>query len=172
MLYLILTCVMLFLAIFIHGFSAWLQRRYKIYSHLGPTAWATHQFVIAPAWIIFFIMSTQISNFIVWPMPIILPELGWALLVIAIFLMAAALRVMDIQVLTNGWLFGRGPRHTRRIGIYSHMANPFYDGAALVYAAVAFISSNAAYLVIAGLMHILLNHFQARLENLADSLVK
>jgi len=163
---------MLLIAITVHGFSAWLQRRHNVYSHLGPMAWSTHQFVIAPAWIIFFTLSTQISNFILWPMPINLPELGWALLVVALFLMAAALKVMDIQVLTNGWLFDRGPRHTRRMGIYRHLANPFYDGIALIYLAAAFISNNAVYIVVAFIIHVLLNHFQARLEGITDSLEK
>jgi protein-S-isoprenylcysteine O-methyltransferase Ste14 len=163
---------MLFLAIVIHGLSAWLQRRHKVYDHLGPMAWATHQFVIAPAWIIFVIMSTQISSFIFWPMPIIIPELGWAILGVAIFLIIAALNIMDVQVLTNGWLFGRGPRRTLQSGIYKHLANPLYDGLALIYIAAAFIGGNAAYIVIGLLMHALLNHFQAKLENLADSLVK
>jgi len=79
---------------------------------------------------------------------------------------------MDIQVLTNGWLFGQGPRRALRTGIYKHLANPLYDGAALLYIAAAFIGSNAAYIVIGLLMHALLNHFQAKLENMADSLVK
>lgn len=170
--YLILTCIMLFLAVFIHGLSAWLQRRFKFYNHLGPTAWATHQFVIAPAWIIFFVMSTQISSFVIWPMPINSPELGWLLLLVAFFLMISALSVMDLQVLTNGWLFGKGPRRALTDGIYKYLANPFYDGLALIYLAAAFIANNAAYLVIGFLMHGLLNHFQAKLENIADSLVK
>lgn len=172
MLYLALTCTMLLVAIVVHGVSAWLQRRYKIYDHLGPTAWATHQFVISPAWIIFFIMSTQISNFVMWPMPVIVPELGWILLIVAVLLMIAALSVMDVQVLTNGWLFGQGPRRQLHEGIYKYLRNPFYDGLALIYIAVAFISNNAAFLIIGLVMHALLNHFQARLENLADSLIK
>lgn len=163
---------MLFLAIFIHGMSAWLQRRYKIYDHLGPMAWTTHQFVISPAWIIFFVMSTQVGYFASWPMPIIVPELGWLLLVIAIFLMISALTIMDIQVLTNGWLFGKGSRRAIHEGIYKYLANPFYDGLALIYIAAAFITNNAAFLVIGFVMHGLLNHFQAKLENIADSLVK
>lgn len=172
MLYLALTCLMLFLAIVIHGLSAWLQRRHKVYNHLGPMAWATHQFVIAPAWIIFIIMSTQISNFLFWPMLILIPELGWAILAVAFFLIIAALNVMDIQVLTNGWLFGHGPKNHAKRGIYRHMVNPLYDGLALIFVAAAFIGGNAAYLVIGGLVHVLLNHLQARLENLADYLIK
>lgn len=163
---------MLLIAVVIHSFSAWLQRRFKFYNHLGPTAWATHQFVIAPAWLVFFVMSTQISNFVIWPMPVAAPELGWLLLVVAGFLMVSALSVMDIQVLTNGWLFGRGTRRALHDGIYKYLANPFYDGLALVYVAVAFISNNAAFLVIGFLLHGLLNHFQAKIEKLADSLVK
>lgn len=163
---------MLLLAITVHSLSAWLQRRHKMYDHLGPMAWTTHQFVIAPAWILFFMMTTQLGRFADWPMPINLPEIGWLLLLIAILLMASALRVMDIQVLTNGWLFDKGPRHTHRQGIYNYMANPFYDGLALVYLAVALIANNAAFIVVAGILHLLLNHIQARLENIADSLIK
>lgn len=163
---------MLFVAILIHGVSAWLQRRYTIYQHLGPMAWTTHQFVISPAWIIFFLMSTQVGYFVVWPMPFSSTELGWLLLGIALFLMTSALAVMDIQVLTNGWLFGKGTRRSLHQGIYKYLANPFYDGVALIYLAASFITNNAAFLVIAFLMHGLLNHFQAKLENIADSLVK
>lgn len=172
MTYLILTCSMLLLAVLINSLSAWLQRRFRSYDHLGPMAWSTHQFVIAPAWIVFFVMSTQVSNFIVWPLPINWPEIGWLLLLIAILLMVSALRVMEIQVLTNGWLFGQGPRRTLHEGIYAYLANPFYDGLALIYIAAAFIANNAAYFIIGFLIHGLLNHFQAKVENIADSLVK
>lgn len=163
---------MLFIAILIHSLSAWMQRRFKFYNHLGPMAWSTHQFVIAPAWLVFFIMSTQIGGFANWPMPVNLPELGWLLLLIALFLMTSALAVMDIQVLTNGWLFGRGPRRALHEGIYKYLANPFYDGLALIYISAAFITNNAAFLLVGLLMHGLLNHLQAKLENIADSLVK
>lgn len=163
---------MLVAAVCIHSFSAWLQRRFKFYNHLGPTAWATHQFVIAPAWLVFFIMSTQIGQFAVWPMPINMPELGWLIFIIAIFLIISALTIMDIQVLTNGWLFGQGPRRKLHDGIYRYLANPLYDGVSLLYVAAAFILNNAAFIVIAGLLHIMLIHVQAKLEKLADSLVK
>lgn len=163
---------MLFIAVVIHGLSAWLQRRFKFYDHLGPMAWNTHQFLIAPAWLLFFTMSSQISRFTVWPMPIYAPEIGWALLAIALFMMVSALKIMDIQVLTNGWLFGVGPRKTHHTGIYKYFKNPFYNGVVLIYVGLAFIGSNAAFLVVAGLLYLLLNHFQARLENIADSLVK
>lgn len=163
---------MLTAAVCIHSFSAWLQRRFKLYSHLGPTAWATHQFVIAPAWLVFFVMSTQIGQFVVWPMPVNVPELGWILLLIAILLMTSALAVMDVQVLTNGWLFGQGSRRKHREGIYQYLDNPFYDGLALVYIATAFITNNIAFIAVGVLMHGLLNHIQAKLEKLADSLVK
>lgn len=172
MLYLILTCLMLVIAITVHGMSAWLQRRYKIYDHLGPLAWSTHQFVIAPAWILFFMMTTQIGRFANWPLPVPLPEIGWLTLIVAVLLMISSLSVMDIQVLTNGWLFDNGPRHPRRQGIYLYLANPFYDGLALAYVAVALINNNAAFIAIAGILHLLLNHIQARLENIADSLIK
>ncbi len=172
MAYLLLTCIILALAVVIHGLSAWLQRRHKFYDHLGPMAWSTHQFVIAPAWLVFFVMSTQIGQFVAWPMPVNLPEFGWLLLAIAILLMISALTIMDIQVLTNGWLFGQGPRRKLSQGIYKYLANPFYDGLALIYIAVALITNNAAYIVIGVLMHGLLNHVQAKLEKLADSLIK
>jgi protein-S-isoprenylcysteine O-methyltransferase Ste14 len=172
MIYLLLTCLVLCLAVVVHSFSAWMQRRFKIYSHLGPMAWSTHQFVIAPAWLVFFVMSTQIGEFAKWPMPVNLPEIGWLLLLIALFLMTSALAVMDIQVLTNGWLFGQGPRRALHEGIYKYLANPFYDGLSLVYIAAAFITNNAAFLVVGLAMHGLLNHLQAKLENIADSLVK
>lgn len=166
MTYLILTCIILVIAVLTNSFSAWLQRKYKVYDHLGPTAWNTHQFVIAPAWLVFIIMSTQIDTFISWPLPFELPGLGWLLTIIAVLIFAAAIQVLGVQSLTNGNLFGYGPKHNVHHGIFRYLNHPIYDSFTLGYIAAGFISNNGAYFLLAAVLHLLLNHIQANLENI------
>lgn len=166
MVYFALTCIVLLIAVLTNSFSAWLQRRHKFYDHLGPTAWNTHQFVIAPAWLVFFVMSTQIGTFLTWPLPINLPELGWLVLIIAIILFASAIKVLGVQALTNGNLFGIGPKKHVQHGIYRYLNHPIYDSFALVYIAAGLITANGAYILLALVLHALLNHIQANLEKM------
>lgn len=166
MVYFALTCIVLLIAVLTNSFSAWLQRRYKFYDHLGPTAWSTHQFVIAPAWLVFFIMSTQISSFLYWPLPFKLPLLGWLLAIMGIIIFAAAIQVLGVQSLTNGNLFGYGPEHKVHHGIFRYLNHPIYDSFTLGYVAAGFISNNGAYFLLAAILHVLLNHVQANLEKI------
>lgn len=166
MVYFALTCIVLLAAVLTNSFSAWLQRRHKFYDHLGPTAWNTHQFVIAPAWLVFFVMSTQIGVFIDWPLPFSAPELGWILLVFAILLFISAVQVLGLQSLTNGDLFDDEPKTRVRHGVYKYLNHPIYDSLSLAYGAVALITNNAAYILLGAILHLLLNHVQARLETI------
>lgn len=166
MIYLILTCFMLLVAVLINSFSAWLQRRFKSYNHLGPMAWSTHQFVIAPAWIVFFIMSTQLGVFTDWTMPFDVPELGYLVALITILIFISAINVLGIQALTNGNLFGVGPKKAVHHGIFRYLNHPIYDSFALAYIAAGIITNNAAYIVLAAVLHLLLNHVQAQLEKI------
>lgn len=166
MVYFALTCIVLLIAVLTNSFSAWLQRRHKFYDHLGPTAWNTHQFVIAPAWLAFFVMSTQIGTFLVWPLPFNAPELGWLIIGIAVFIFASAIRVVGIQSLTNGNHFGVGPQKHVRHGIYRYLNHPIYDSLALLYIGTGVIANNGAYIVLGLILHVLLNHIQANLERI------
>lgn len=166
MVYFALTCIVLLIAVLTNSFSAWLQRRHKFYNHLGPTAWSTHQFVIAPAWLVFFVMSTQISTFLVWPLPFNAPELGWLIVIAAIVLFISAIRVLGLQALTNGNLFGVGPKKRVHHGIYRYLNHPIYDSFTLLYIGVGLITNNGAFVVLGLILHVLLNHVQANLEKI------
>lgn len=166
MVYFALTCIVLLLAVLINSFSAWLQRRYKFYDHLGPTAWNTHQFVIAPAWLVFFVMSTQISNFLDLPMSFDIPELGWLLVVVAVLLFASAINILGFQALTNGNHFGVGPKTRVHHGIFRYLNHPIYDSFTLAYIAAGLITNNGAFILLAVILHTLLNHVQANLEKI------
>lgn len=166
MTYFLLTCIVLVIAVLTNSFSAWLQRKYKFYNHLGPTAWNTHQFVIAPAWLVFFVMSTQLGLFLYWPLPFSFPAIGWLLALIAVLVFAAAIQVLGVQSLTNGNLFGYGPKHKVHHGIFRYLNHPIYDSFALGYIAAGFITNNGAYFLLALVLHLLLNHVQANLENI------
>lgn len=165
MVYFALTCIVLLAAVLTNSLSAWLQRRHKFYDHLGPTAWNTHQFVIAPAWLVFFAMSTQIGTFLVWPLPFVAPELGWLMLIAAILIMISAISVLGIQSLTNGDLFDDEPKAKVRHGVYHYLNHPIYDSLSLMYVAIGVITNNGAFILLAIILHTLLNHVQARLEN-------
>lgn len=166
MIYLILTCIVLVIAVLTNSFSAWMQRKYKFYDHLGPTAWSTHQFVIAPAWLVFFIMSTQLGSFLNLPLPTNIAWLGWLTALVGVIIFAAAIQVLGVQSLTNGNLFGYGPKHKVSHGIFRYLNHPIYDSFALGYIAAGLISNNGAYLVMALILHLLLNHVQANLEKI------
>lgn len=166
MVYFALTCIVLLIAVLTNSFSAWLQRRFKFYDHLGPTAWSTHQFVIAPAWLVFFVMSTQLGTFVDWPLPFDLAWLGWLMAVLAILLFISAIQVLGIQALTNGNLFGVGPKYRIRHGIFRYLNHPIYDSFTLGYFAAGLISSNGAFILLALILHGLLNHVQANLERI------
>lgn len=165
MIYVIIVCLTLALAVAIQSLSAWLQRKYHIYSHLGPMAWTTHQFVIAPAWVIFFLFTTQLGRFVQWPLPINLPGVGWLLGLIAVLMFLAGIQRVGIQCLTNGDLFGHKPHPRGREGIYAYLQNPVYDSLTLLFVAVALITNNFAYITLAAATHVLLNHVLAKVED-------
>ncbi len=168
MVYLLLTCIVLVIAVLTNSFSAWLQRKHKFYNHLGPTAWNTHQFVIAPAWILFFVLSTQLGLFLNWRLPIDLAWLGWVLAITGVVLFAAAIRLLGVQSLTNGNLFGYGPKHTVHHGIFRYVNHPIYDSFTLGYVATGLVTNNGAYLLLALILHLMLNHVQANLEKIEE----
>lgn len=166
MVYFALTCIVLLIAVLTNSLSAWLQRRHKFYDHLGPTAWNTHQFVIAPAWLVFFVMSTQLGSFVQWPLPFQIPEIGWGLIPLAVILFISAIRVLGIQALTNGNLFGVGPQKKVCHGIYCYLEHPIYDSIMLIYIGAGIIVNNGAFVIMGLIFHVLLNHIQSNLEKI------
>lgn len=165
MVYVIIVSLTLAIAIAIQALSAWLQRKHKIYSHLGPMAWTTHQFVIAPAWVIFFLFASQLGRFVQWPMILHLPGVGWLLGLIALLMFAAAIQQVGFQCLTNGDVFGHRPKRHAGAGIYQYLQNPVYDSLTLLFVAAALITNNFAYITLAAVTHVLLNHVMVKVEN-------
>ena len=137
----------------------WLGRRF------GRGAWWAHLAIVTPGWAAFLYVQVQLGQHLVWPLPAGLWPLGWALLLLAAGLVAGSFLQLGLRRTFNGAFFDGGTPIPVSGAAYRWLQNPMYDGFWVSFVAIALIEANAAYLVLAAASYLLLNLFEARVEN-------
>ena len=166
MTYLLLTVALFGLAAAINTGSVALQQRTDwLGRRLGRRAWWVHLAVVTPGWAAFLYVQSQLGHHLDWPLPRGLWPLGWALLAVAVGLVAASFLQLGPRRTFNGAFFDSGTADAVSGATYRWLENPMYDGFWLSFVAIALIEANAAYLVLAAASYLLLNRFEARVEN-------
>lgn len=160
MAYMLITCCSLLLAVAVNSCSVHLQKRRRVYDKFRH-GMLLHALIILPFWLLFgFLASTLGRNY---QLPTIsLPAFGFALATLAASIFIAAVYTLGPGSLINSNFF-KVTEFTQN-GIYKFLKNPIYDSYWLFFLAFGFITSNAAYFIIAGLSFIGLNVVESRIE--------
>jgi len=139
--------------------TAWATRRF------GPNAWHAHLLLIAPSWLAFLASLPGVARAVALPLPRRGRPAGWALVAVSVGLWLAGYRQLGLERTANGYFFGRGASQPVSGGIFRWLRNPMYDSYALAFAGSALVSANAVYLLVAAESVLLLNFFEAKVEN-------
>jgi protein-S-isoprenylcysteine O-methyltransferase Ste14 len=67
--------------------------------------------------------------------------------VVAVLLVAASIKTIGLQALTNGNFFGKAK--VTKSNIYRYLNNPIYDGYFLLFIALGLLYGNAVFYVLA-----------------------
>lgn len=156
----LITCFSLLLAVAVNSCSVYLQKQRRIYDKFRHGL-LVHGLIILPFWLAFgFLASTLGSNYRLPTIP--LPALGYVLTAAAICMFVTAVYSLGPGSLVNSNFF-KATAFTKK-GIYKFLRNPIYDSYWLFFLALGFITSNAAFFIIAGLSFIGLNVIESRIE--------
>ena len=139
--------------------AAWFARRF------GSRGWYVHLAMIAPGWLLFLTLQAQLGRHLLWPLPPWLRPIGAAASLVGLALVADAAARLGFAGTLNGHFFGRGPKQRVGNGTFRWLRNPMYDGFFLLFVGEALLIPNAVYLVLAAESVLLLNLFEARVEN-------
>lgn len=155
--------ILLFIiAVVINAVTIYLQRKSRIYTRLfGKYDWFVHVTLLSVVWGLF-VTGLILTEPPTWKLPAALRPFG-VLSLIGIYLIIATGSRLGTAGILNGWFFGRGPKEHLRDGIF-RLKSPMYTGFAILFAGAAFWQENSFYLLMAALSFLLLNVFQARIE--------
>lgn len=156
------TSFSLLLAVAVNSCSVYMQRRRRIYDKFRHGL-LLHALVILPFWLLFgFLVSTLDKHYKL--QTVSLPILGYLLVALATSIFIAAIYVLGPGSLINSNFF-KAERATQK-GIYKFLKNPIYDSYWLFFLALGFITSNAAFFIVAGLSFIGLNIIESGIERI------
>lgn len=160
--YMLITSFSLLLAVGVNSCSVYMQRHRRIYDKFRH-GMLLHALIILPFWLLFgFLLSTLDKHYKL--QTISLPMLGYLLVVLATSIFIAAVYVLGPGSLINSNFFEAG--HATKKGIYKYLKHPMYDSYWLLFLALGFITSNAAFFIIAGVSFIGLNIIESRIERI------
>lgn len=158
----LITSFSLLLAVAINSCSVYMQRHRHIYDKFRHGL-LLHALIILPFWLLLgFFLSTLDQHYKL--ETVSLPILGYLLVILAASIFLAAIYVLGPGSLINSNFFKAGCATEK--GIYKYLKNPIYDSYWLFFLAVGFITSNAAFFIIAGLSFIGLNIIESGIERI------
>lgn len=164
--YLKLVMLVFALAAGVNTASVALQQRHHILTHIfGPRAWYAHLALIIPPWLWFLAALGGLNRRIHWPLPDTIRMLGSPVRAVAAALWLLAFWQLGPVRTVNGSFFNRGPAEPVRGGIYRWLQNPMYDSYVLAFVGTGLHHANAVYLLLAAESYLLLNRFEAQVEN-------
>jgi protein-S-isoprenylcysteine O-methyltransferase Ste14 len=158
----IATSLSLLAAVAVNSCSVYMQRRRHVYDKFRHGL-LVHALVILPFWLLFgLLVSTLDGHYKLQTMS--LPVLGYLLTVLAALIFVAAVYVLGPGSLINSNFFK--PEAFTQKGIYRYLKDPIYDSYWLLFLALGFMTSNAAFFIIAGLSFVGLNVIESRMERI------
>lgn len=158
----LITAFSLLLAVAVNSCSVYMQRHRGIYDRFRHGL-LLHAIVILPFWLLFgFLVSTLDRHCRL--QTVSLPILGYLLMALATSIFIAAIYVLGPGSLINSNFFKAG-RATSK-GIYKYLKDPMYHSYWLFFLALGFISSNAAFFIVAGLSFVGLNIIESATERI------
>ncbi len=163
---LIVTMAVFALAAGVNTASVALQQRYALLTRwFGRNGWYVHLAVITPPWAWFVALLNGIGGQVQWRLPTGLRPVGIALLAVAAIIWSVAFLQLGPARVGNGVFFNRAPAAPVRGGIFRWLRNPMYDTYALAFFAAGLSQANAVYWALAMESLLLLNRFEATVEN-------
>jgi protein-S-isoprenylcysteine O-methyltransferase Ste14 len=160
--YMLITSVSLLLAAAVNSCSVYLQSHHRIYERFRHGL-LLHTLIILPFWLLFGLLLSMLDKHYRLQ-TISLPILGYLLAVLAVSIFVAAVYVLGPGSLININLFNA--RRATRKGIYKYFKDPIYDSYWLLFLALGFVTSNAAFFIISGLSFISLNIIESAIERI------
>ncbi len=141
--------------------TGFLTRRY------GNKAWYLHLAIVAPGWLVFLYLVSDLGRHRGWPLPQQLRPAGILILGLSCALWLWTFALLGPERTANGNIFGHGPTEPVDEGPFRYLQNPMYDSYLLAFVGLALWKANAQYLLLVLESYVLLNLVEGSVENRA-----